>query len=33
MEIDNKTFERGEQFIHLEITITNRNPIQEGIKR
>jgi hypothetical protein len=32
MKNDNSSFERVEQFIYLEITLTNRNSIQEEIK-
>jgi hypothetical protein len=33
IKIDNKSFERVEQFKYLETTLTNRNSIQEEIKR
>jgi hypothetical protein len=32
MKIDNKSFERVEQFKYLGATLTNRNSIQEEIK-
>ena len=32
MKIDNSSFERVEELIHLETTLTNQNSIQEEIK-
>jgi hypothetical protein len=32
IKLDNKSFERAEQFKYLETTLTNRNSIQEEIK-
>jgi hypothetical protein len=32
IKIDNKSFEKGEQFKYLGTTLTNRNSIQEEIK-